>query len=201
MSKCAIEFSNCYRNGCIFKLFTVIGMFLIIVVYFVIGMTDDVGRTRGGRESRSHGSARREAAKVHRNTRQTKGKSVIVEPESEDDNVEEQQFEDEHEVDIGQQASEHEDEQEVEDEMEVADDVEDEMEVADDVEDEMEVAEEQTPPPPEKKSRKKNPRTTQGRNPPPVSEPPVTSYDGGPKELSLLPGFGKHVAVAICDTI
>ncbi|CAJ2665945.1 unnamed protein product [Trifolium pratense] len=150
-------------------------------------MTDDVGRTRGGRESRAHGSARREAAKVHRNTRQTKGKSVIVEPESEDENVEEQQFEDEHEVDIGQQASEHEDELEVEDEMEVADDV----------EDEMEVAEEQTPPPPEKKSRKKNPRTTQGRNPPPVSEPPVTSYDGGPKDLSLLPGFGKHVAVAI----
>ncbi|XP_045816908.1 proline-, glutamic acid- and leucine-rich protein 1-like [Trifolium pratense] len=150
-------------------------------------MTDDVGRTRGGRESRAHGSARREAVKVHRNTRQTKGKSVIVEPESEDENVEEQEFEDEHEVDIGQQASEHEDELEVEDEMEVADDV----------EDEMEVAEEQTPPPPEKKSCKKNPRTTQGRNPPPVSEPPVTSYDGGPKDLSLLPGFGKHVAVAI----
>ncbi|XP_045831030.1 bifunctional lysine-specific demethylase and histidyl-hydroxylase NO66-like [Trifolium pratense] len=114
-------------------------------------MTDDVGQTRGGRESRAHGSACREAVKVHRIPRQSKGKGVVGqaeaqhEPESEDENVEEQEFEDEHEVDFEQEAPEHEDELEVEDEMEVADDVEDEMEVAD----------EQTPPPPKKKNHVK----------------------------------------------
>ncbi|PNX63271.1 putative IMP dehydrogenase/GMP reductase, partial [Trifolium pratense] len=57
--------------------------------------------------------------------------------------------------------------------------------------------ESEQPPPEPKKSRKKVTRVTQGKNPPRVKPPPVTCYDGGPSDLSLLPGFGKHVVVPL----
>jgi hypothetical protein len=47
-------------------------------VYFVIGMTDGVGRTIGGRESRAHGSARRELVNVDKIPSRAKGKRAIV---------------------------------------------------------------------------------------------------------------------------
>ncbi|GAU10892.1 hypothetical protein TSUD_424650, partial [Trifolium subterraneum] len=48
-----------------------------------------------------------------------------------------------------------------------------------------------------KKRTEKNTRTTQGRNPPRAGEGKVSSYPGGPMDLSLLPGFGKHVAASL----
>ncbi|PNX79403.1 hypothetical protein L195_g035389, partial [Trifolium pratense] len=106
------------------------------------GMTDEVGRQRGGRENKAQGEAQHE-------------------PQDEREPKPEAQHVDEHEL---------------EDEFE-----------PEHVEDKVEVEEEQPPSLPAK-PRKRNARTTRGRNP-----PPVTCYGGGPTDLSLLSGFGKHV--------
>ncbi|PNX66450.1 hypothetical protein L195_g063054, partial [Trifolium pratense] len=41
-------------------------------------MTDEVGRQRGGRESKTHNSTHREGANVNRIPRQSKGKGVAA---------------------------------------------------------------------------------------------------------------------------
>ncbi|MCI39100.1 hypothetical protein A2U01_0060329, partial [Trifolium medium] len=65
------------------------------------------------------------------------------------------------------------------------------------IESEHEAEVHEPPPPPPPKPRKRNPRTTMGRNPPPIAEPQVMGFGGGPTDLSLLPSFGKHIAAAL----
>ena len=47
-------------------------------MYIVIGMMDEVGRTRVGRVSKAHGSARRELVNVDKIPSRAKGKNVVV---------------------------------------------------------------------------------------------------------------------------
>ncbi|CAJ2646660.1 protein MAIN-LIKE 1-like isoform X2 [Trifolium pratense] len=173
-------------------------------------MTDDkVGRTRRGGASKAHSSARRQAAvNVDKIPSRAKGKAVSTtmdEPRPED--AESQEENEDVEENISEEGEEEgeEGEEGVDEEAEEADEEADEEgdddgeeEVDEEAEEEMEEEEEAEQPPPEpKKPRKKVTRVTQGRNPPRVKPPPVTCYDGGPSDLSLLPGFGKHVAVPL----
>ncbi|GAU17210.1 hypothetical protein TSUD_178400 [Trifolium subterraneum] len=141
-------------------------------------MKNEVGRTRGGRESRAHGSARRELVNVDKIPSRAKGKRAIVagEPQAQEEEPQpenEEELEDKIEAGVEEQ----------EDEEDLSDffDFEEEEEEQDE---ELEAQ----PQPPQQKQREKNTRTTQGRNPPRASEARVTSYGGGPTDLSLLPG-------------
>ncbi|GAU28979.1 hypothetical protein TSUD_391770 [Trifolium subterraneum] len=152
-------------------------------------MTDEVGRIRCGRESRAHGSARRELVNVDKIQSRAKGKRAIVAGETQAQQ-EEPEPEYEEELEDGIKAG-------VEEQQE-----EDDLSDFFDFEDEEEEQEEQQeleaqPQPPQKQQRKKNTRTTQGRNPPRAGEARVTSYGGGPTDLCLLPGFGKHVVASL----
>ncbi|XP_045795352.1 protein MAIN-LIKE 1-like [Trifolium pratense] len=140
----------------------------------IIRMTYEVGRQRAGRESRAHSSARREV-NPGRSTRKRAAASTSSEPDAQP------QPEAQHETEV---------EQDMDAEQ-------NELDAGVESEDEAEVHQPSPPPPPPTKQRKRNPRTTTGRNPPPVVEPPVTVFGGGPSDLSLLPSFGKHVAAAL----
>ncbi|MCH99840.1 hypothetical protein A2U01_0020855 [Trifolium medium] len=158
-------------------------------------MTDDeVGRTRRGKASKAHSSARREAAvNVDKIPRQAKGKAVAT---TTDEPQHEPEPQSEHEDEELQEEPEHDAEHEDEDE-ELQDEFGDEDEEENFSEEVEEEEEYEQPPPEPKKPRKKLTRVTQGKNPPQVKTPPVTCYDGGPTDLSLLSGFGKHVVVSL----
>ncbi|GAU36603.1 hypothetical protein TSUD_387550 [Trifolium subterraneum] len=152
-------------------------------------MTDEVGRTRGGRESRAHGSARRELVNVDKIPSRAKGKKVVVAGSSQAQE-EERQDEIEEQMEVTEPGLE---EQQLEEDLSDVFDFGDEEEEG---EEEQQV-EAQAEPKPQPPQREKNTRTTQGRNPPRASEAKVSSYPGGPTDLSLLPGFGKHVAASL----
>ncbi|GAU38187.1 hypothetical protein TSUD_264130 [Trifolium subterraneum] len=136
-------------------------------------MTDEVGRQRGGRKSRAHSSARREAtlgpSKRKVNVASTSG-AQLQEPEAE--HPEPQPMA----------------EEEGQDDVEAQED--DDREDGEDQNDEVD-------PPSAPKQTKRNRRTTSSKNPPKPKEPQVTEFGGGPSDLSLLPSFGGHVAAAL----
>ncbi|GAU43102.1 hypothetical protein TSUD_372970 [Trifolium subterraneum] len=137
-------------------------------------MKDEVGRQRGGRESRAHSSTRREAT-LGPSKRIVVGSTSgaqLQEPEAE--HPEPQPVaEEEAQEDVEAQLDDREDEEEQNDEVDPP------------------------PPPPAPKQTKRNRRTTTARNPPKAAEPQVTEFGGGPSDLSLLPSFGNHVAAAL----
>ncbi|GAU39114.1 hypothetical protein TSUD_320890 [Trifolium subterraneum] len=158
-------------------------------------MTDEVGRTRAGRVSKAHGSARRELVNVDKIPSRAKGKNVVVagsaqaqEEEPQDENEEQMEVE----TEPGLEEQQQEDEDDLSDFFDFGDEEEEQEQ-----EQQVEAQAEPQPQPPQKKERKKNKRTTQGRNPPRAGEGKVSSYPGGPTDLSLLPGFGKHVAASL----
>ncbi|GAU37261.1 hypothetical protein TSUD_319150 [Trifolium subterraneum] len=141
-------------------------------------MTDEVGRQRGGRESRVHNSARREAT-LGRSKRQVAGTSSL--------RAEVEEAEAQHPEPVVAE--------DVEAQRDVEDDEQEEEQRSDAEEDQVNEAE--PPPPPVPKQTKRNRRTTTARNPPKVAKPQVTEFGGGPSDLSLLPSFGNHVAAAL----
>ncbi|GAU52007.1 hypothetical protein TSUD_418140, partial [Trifolium subterraneum] len=127
--------------------------------------------------------------------RRAKGKNVVVAgsaqaQEQEPDDENEEQMEVETEPGLEEQ----EDEDDLSDFFDFGDEEDEEEQ---EQEQQVEAQAEPQPPPPQKKERKKNTRTTQGRNPPRAGEGKVSSYPSGPTDLSLLPGFGKHVAASL----
>ncbi|GAU42623.1 hypothetical protein TSUD_238160 [Trifolium subterraneum] len=118
-------------------------------------MTDEVGRQRGGRESRAHSSARRE------DTLGPSKRKVVVASTSG--------------AQLQDREAEHPEPQPVAEEQ-AQEDVEAQL---DDHEDEEEQIDEVDPPPAPKQT-KRNRRTTTARNPPKVAEPQVTEFGGGP---------------------
>ncbi|GAU20634.1 hypothetical protein TSUD_230480 [Trifolium subterraneum] len=155
-------------------------------------MTDEVGRTRGGRESRAHDSARRELVNVDKIPSRAKGKQVVVAGSTQAQD-EEAQDEYEEQMEVTNEPG-------LEEQQQQEDDLSDFFDFGDEEEEEdqqVETQAEPQPQPPQQKQRKKNTRTTQGRNPPRAGEARVTSYGGGPTDLSLLPTFGKHVAASL----
>ncbi|GAU21307.1 hypothetical protein TSUD_372010 [Trifolium subterraneum] len=132
-------------------------------------MTNEVGRQRGGRESRAHSSARREAT-LGRSKRKVAGTSTLR-PEVEEGGTSTSR------VEVEEAETQH-PEHVAEEDVEAQGDVE---------------ADEQE----EEQSEEQNRRTTTARNPPKVAEPQVTKFDGGPSDLSLLPSFRNHVAAVL----
>jgi hypothetical protein len=163
--------------------------------FYVLGMTDKIGRKRGGRESVAHSSARKEKELAAQAAipRRRKGKKGV-------DSYSEAELERAHDIGLEPQ---HVDEVEAEYEAQYVDEgeVEHMDEMGDEIQqDDVESEFEQpppSPPPPQRKPQKRNTRMTRGRNPPPVAPPVVEAFGGGPTDLSLLPKFGKHVAAAL----
>ncbi|GAU10655.1 hypothetical protein TSUD_419850, partial [Trifolium subterraneum] len=154
-------------------------------------MTDEVGRTRAGRVSKAHGSARRELVNVDKIPSRAKGKNVVVAGSAQAQEEEPQdEYEEQMEVTTELGLEEQQQEEDLSDFFDFGDEEEEEDQ-------QVEAQAEPQPQPPQQKQREKNTRTTQGRNPPRAGEVKVTSYPGGPTDLSLLPAFGKHVAASL----
>ncbi|GAU46704.1 hypothetical protein TSUD_287930 [Trifolium subterraneum] len=139
-------------------------------------MTDEVGRQRGGRESRAHSSARREAtlgpSKRKVVVASTSG-AQLQEPEAEHPEPQPMAEEEAQEDVEAQDDNDREDEEDQNDEVDPP------------------------PPPPAPKQTKRNRRTTSSRNPPKSTESQASEFGGGPSDLSLLPSFGGHVAATL----
>ncbi|GAU25327.1 hypothetical protein TSUD_375900 [Trifolium subterraneum] len=123
-------------------------------------MTDEVGRTRGGRESRAHGSARRKLVNVDKIPRRAKGKTVAGATDTEASGRAK--------LAIVFSLTEAQRELEPDGQEEEKDVWNDHLEAG---EEELEEGEE-------------------------VSDF-IEDYGGGPTDLSLLSGYGKHVAAAL----
>ncbi|GAU10645.1 hypothetical protein TSUD_419800, partial [Trifolium subterraneum] len=153
-------------------------------------MTDEVGRTRAGRVSKAHGSDRRELVNVDKIPSRAKGKNVVVAGSAQAQEEDPQdEYEEQMEVTTEPGLEEQQQEEDLSDFFDFGDEEEEEDQ-------QVEAQAEPQPQPPQQKQREKNTRTTQGRNPPRAGEVKVTSYPGGPTDLSLLPAFGKHVAAS-----
>jgi hypothetical protein len=177
-------------------------MKLMLSIILIVGMEEEVGRKRLGRESVAHSSARRERAK-NRAVPPTRARGRMKEVSSTAENhpepVAEHDFEIHSEANpLGDNAVEEVEENEENEEVEEREDGDYVEEAEEDGHGEEEEEEEPTPPPspPKRKPRKRQPPTTRGRQNPP-QDAPAGGYPGGPADLSLLPSFGKHVANAL----
>jgi outer membrane biosynthesis protein TonB len=163
-----------------------------------LGMTDEVGRQRGGRESRAHSSARREAT-LGRSKRKVAGTSSlraeVEEGGTSTVRAEVEEAEAQHPEPVAEEDVEAQGDVEADEQEEEQSEEQEEEQRSDAEEDQVNEAE--PPPPPAPKQTKRNRRTTTARNPPKVAKPQVTEFGGGPSDLSLLPSFGGHVAAAL----
>jgi hypothetical protein len=167
-------------------------MKLMWSIILIVGMEEEVGRKRLGRESVAHSSARRERAK-NRAVPPTRARGRMKEVSSTAENHPEPAAEHDFEIHseanppLGDNAMEEVEENEENEEVEEREDG-DYVEEAEEDEHGEEEEEEPTPPP--------SPPTARGRQNPP-QDAPAGGYPGGPTDLSLLPSFGKHVANAL----
>ncbi|MCH85630.1 putative IMP dehydrogenase/GMP reductase, partial [Trifolium medium] len=141
----------------------------------VLGMADNVGRERLGRQSAAHGSARRERAAnapLTKRGRGRKGRGDVCESSS-SQAQHEPKYKRQHVDEIeAEYAAEHGDAAHDEDDADIS----------------------PPPPPPPSPPRVRNRRVRNKQpQPPPVDE----VFGGGPTDLSVIPTYGKHIAARL----